>query len=248
MWADWALPRLRVRGLGAETARVTLRTTGIGESALADRLGSLLDRGANPTVATYARADAVDIRISAVPGPSVDAAALVDEAERAVMGLIGGHVWARGDSSWAQAIAAALDVRGWSLAIHESGLRGTLPTLLSEGLGERLRLVQSVPESRETLSADARERTDGPLPTKSGLGQRPRDRLVQVARAVRASSGADIGLAVEAATTGRDMTVNVSIVDPRGDHTEQRLAFIDGPMGRSRAALQAAAVLLARLR
>src|SRR5436190_651224 len=62
MWSGWVLPRLEARGLGRSMASVTLRLTGIGESAIADRLGDLLT-GARPQVATYARADAVDIRI-----------------------------------------------------------------------------------------------------------------------------------------------------------------------------------------
>jgi len=66
MWHDWVLPRLEARGLGRPTAVANLRTSGLGESLIAEKLGSLLDRDANPTVATYARTDAVDVRISAV--------------------------------------------------------------------------------------------------------------------------------------------------------------------------------------
>ena len=59
------LPRLRDRGAGAETASRTLRLAGIGESQVADLLGEPLLRATNPIVATYARAEAVDVRISA---------------------------------------------------------------------------------------------------------------------------------------------------------------------------------------
>ena len=239
MWADWVLPRLRARGLGVETATVTLRTTGIGESTIAERLGALLDLGANPTIATYARADAVDVRISAAPGPSDDAAVLIAVAEREVMARIGDHVWARGATTWPEAIADALDARGWSLGVRESGLRGAMASLLGEGLGDRLTQVMATGEPSETMAYDT-----GP----AGRADSSRDRLVDEARSVRATSGADVGLAVRATTTGGDMAVSIAVVDPRGDHVEQRLAFIAGPMGRSRAALLAAAVLLARLR
>src|SRR4051794_5633954 len=63
MWDRWVVPRLLERGLGRPIASTTLRLTGIGESAIADRLGDLLAAGRRPTVATYARVDAVDIRI-----------------------------------------------------------------------------------------------------------------------------------------------------------------------------------------
>ena len=80
MWRDHALPRLRARGLGADRAAETLRLTGIGESAVVDLIGE--DDPARPTqpqVATYARLDAVDLRVSAVGEPGRPARRIVDE-------------------------------------------------------------------------------------------------------------------------------------------------------------------------
>ncbi len=70
MWRDEALPRLRARGLGGDRAVRTLRLTGIGESLVADRLGEAILRAENPEVATYARADAVDVRLAAAARPA----------------------------------------------------------------------------------------------------------------------------------------------------------------------------------
>ena len=117
MWRDWVEPRLAARGFGRRTASLTLRTSGLGESLIAERLGALLDRGTNPTVATYARADAVDIRISAVPTAELAAEALVAATEAEVLARIGDHVWGRGDVSWPAAIERALHRHGWRLAI-----------------------------------------------------------------------------------------------------------------------------------
>jgi hypothetical protein len=44
------------------------------------------------------------------------------------------------------------------------------------------------------------------------------------------------------------MAVSIGVADPRGTHAERRIAFIAGPLGRTRAALLAAAVLHARIR
>jgi nicotinamide-nucleotide amidase len=228
MWAEWTLPRLRDHGLGRLTATVTLRTTGIGESLLAERLGGLLDRTRNPTVATYARADAVDVRISAVPTGQADAAALVAATEAEVLGLIGEHVWARGDVSWPRAIAAALAARRWRLAIEETGTRGAVTALLGEELGERL------------AGATALAASD------SGSG-RSGAALIARADAARAAAGAEVGLAVRAVGRGPDLTVSIAVVDPLGQHLERRVAFLGGAMGRSRAALIAAAILRTRL-
>jgi nicotinamide-nucleotide amidase len=229
MWTEWVLPRLVSRGLGQQTAMLTLRTTGIGESILAERLGSLLDRGANPTVATYARADALDVRISAVPTDEADAAALVAEAEAEVLRRIGEHVWAHGDVTWPAAIEAGLAARRWRLATVEIGTRGSVAALLGEGLGERL--------IRATVHAGV---------PRAAAGRRLG--LTALAREIRDAAGADVGLAVRARTRSGDMAVSIAVVDPAGEHAERRVAFLAGAMGRTRAALLAAAVLQARLR
>jgi nicotinamide-nucleotide amidase len=228
MWRDWVSPRLAARGLGLRTASVTLRTSGLGESLIADRLGSLLDRGANPTVATYARADAVDVRISATPTMGQDAASLVAEAEAAVLARIGDHVWARGDTSWPAAIEAALRRRRWRLATLEIGTRGSVAALLAEGLDNRLVRGSILPEPPRVSG----ERFD----------------LARAAEALRAGSGAAVVLAVRATARGGDMGVTVAVVEPGGTHVERRLAFLGGAMGRSRAALLAAAILHRRIR
>src|SRR3954470_573266 len=65
MWAAHVLPVLRDRALGASVASRTFRLASIGESQVAELLGEAILRAADPVVATYARAEAVDVRISA---------------------------------------------------------------------------------------------------------------------------------------------------------------------------------------
>ena len=228
MWSEWVLPRLHERGLGLATASITLRTSGIGESLIADRLGALLARGTNPVVATYARADAVDIRISAVPTADSTAAALVAHAEVEVRARIGAFVWGHGGDTWPSAIAAALAARDWTLATEERGTRGSFAALIGEGLGDHL--------ARATA-----------LPARARRGAGTAQTLHARAASVRHEAGADVGLAVKATERGADLSVSVAIVDPLGNHIERRVAFLGGAMGRTRAALIAASVLHARL-
>src|ERR1035437_1076143 len=100
MWQGWVLPRLRERGLGQERVTRTYRLTGIGESLVAALLGEALLRAANPIVATYARADAVDVRISAIAEAGRPAATVVDEAETVVLAALRQYVWGRADDTW----------------------------------------------------------------------------------------------------------------------------------------------------
>jgi nicotinamide-nucleotide amidase len=240
MWDGWVVPRLLERGLGQPIASVTLRLTGIGESAVADRLGSLLDAGSRPMVATYARADAVDIRIWAFddaaaaaegsePPTRRTAAEVVANVEARIVGLLGDHVWARGETTWPAALRGALETRGWSLAAVEIGMRGALLALLGEGLGERLAFG-------ETLLARP-EPHDGHRATLEHLAER-----------VRELGPAEVGVAVEARERGGDTAVTVAVVTPEGAHRETRVVFLGGALGRGRAATATAAILLARLR
>jgi nicotinamide-nucleotide amidase len=222
MWHGDVLPRLRAGGLGIERAVKTLRTTGIGESQLAALLGADLLAGTNPSVATYARADAVDVRIAAIASGDRSAAEVLATAEAQIRDRAGKHVWAEGTESWAEAIARALAEHGWTLAISEVGTGGSLAAILdpldSIVLGE--------------------SRTGGPdAADAAGL-----------AASVRDGGRSDIGVGVVARPDRSDTAVDVAIISPVGEHRESRVAFLQGPLGRHRAGLAAAAVLLGHLR
>jgi nicotinamide-nucleotide amidase len=228
MWTGWVLPRLEARGLGRDVEIRTLRLAGIGESQAADILGDDLLRGSNPSVATYARADAVDVRISAVADGAAGgrtAAQIADATERFVLERLGDHVWGRGDMSWATAIGERLEALGWQLAIAEIGTGGVFAALLGD-----------VPWVRcaETRAGDEADGDGGDL---EGRAER-----------ARASGGCEVGIAVRVTARGDDTAVSVAIVSPHGSHRERRLAFLGGSLGRTRAALAAAAILLAELR
>lgn len=216
MWRDDVVPRLRERGLGEEQEIRTYRLTGIGESAVADLLGEELLRQENPEIATYARAEAVDVRISAFAEGGESAVALVDAAERAVLAHVGLHVWAHDDETWASAIGRRLDARHWTLATMEIGTGGTLLALL----GYQPWLVREM-----VVLAD----TPGDLEVMAGE--------------IRAAAGADVGLAVTLRPEGSDTIVLIAVDTANGTRTERRLAFLGGEQGRLRAALLAAAVL-----
>jgi len=253
IWTDGVLPRLRAAGAGADTAHRTFRLGGIGESQLADILGEELLRATNPIVATYARADAVDVRVSAVgdatPGGR-SARELVDTAARHVLDLIGEYVWAEGDTTWPDAIGAALDAQGWSLACLEVGTGGALAALL----GDRswLRFTESLsPDAPGAAShSDGTEETEGTHspdaePAPSGGAAAGLEALTRRAMLV---GGATVGVGLRARPRGDDTAVSIVVVRPDAVHHERRLVFLGGANGRSRTGLAAAAVLLTRLR
>jgi nicotinamide-nucleotide amidase len=229
MWANEVEPRLAARGVGVETEVRTLRLTGIGESQVAERLGEPLLRSTNPIVATYARQEAVDVRISARAADGRAAAALVDEAESAVLAALAEFVWARGATTWAGAIAEALDARGWTLATSELGTGGAFVSLL------------------RGLDAVRRSEVGRAVQGASGAGRDEAGDLAEAER-IRVAGGADVGLSIRAVAAGDDTAVHVGVVSPDRRHAERRLAFLRGTTGADRAAINGAAVLLSVLR
>jgi len=223
MWTGLVLPRLVERGLGRGLISRTLRLTGIGESQVADLIGEATLRRTNPEIATYARAEAIDVRISATARRGRSAEELLDEAESLVLERLGEYLWARGSTTWTEAIGSELSRLGWSLAITEDGTDGSLGVLLGGLAGlRRVELTALGPAGRPATEAAARD--------------------------LAGRAGAEVGLAVSARPKGADTTIQVAIASPRGERTERRLGFLGGSAGRGRAALIAAAALLRTLR
>jgi nicotinamide-nucleotide amidase len=219
MWTDEVLPRLRARGLGMDRAAATLRLTGIGESAVADLLGEEVLRGTHPHVATYARLDAVDVRVWATGDANDDAATVVAAGLARVERLVGPYVFARGEQTWPEVLGARL--RGRQLATLESGTGGQLAALLGDA--DWLRHAEVV----------------APMPDAAGLAQ--------LCAELRTRAGTPVALAVVARADGDDLAVEVTVDVDGQVTTARRTAFRGGEIGRRRAATLACAELWQRL-
>jgi len=224
MWQNWVLPRLHDRGLGRERITRTYRLTGIGESAVAALLGERLLRAENPVVATYARADAVDVRVSAVAGAGRAAAQLADEAATAVLAAVGDYVWGHDDDTWPAVLGRALERRGWDVALVEVGTGGSAARLLGDAAWLKA--------TRSLVAGDP----------GSGIV------LADLAEETRRAAGAAVGLAVAAVEAGEDTRVELAAVGPWGTSESSLTAFLGGSEGRRRAGIAAAAFLNGILR
>ena len=182
-------------------------------------------RRTNPEIATYARADGVDVRISAYDRPGRPAAELLDEVEADVLDRLGDYVWARGSTTWTEAIAG----RARPAGLDPGDPRSRAPT------GRWPRCSAGWPG----FDGSSRCRQP-PGPAVRASPPRPNPRHGRAA--------ATVGLAVDARPRGDDTVVTIGIATPLGLERERRLGFLGGSQGRSRAALLAAAALLRRLR
>jgi nicotinamide-nucleotide amidase len=234
MWTDHVLPRLVARGAGVPMASLTLRLAGIGESQLADQLGEELLRAPDPIVATYARSDAVDVRISSrdesgTELPGTTAAERVAAMAERLRDALAEHVWAEGDTSWPDALEAALTERDQTLAIVEVATGGSLAALIGDRAWLRF---------AEALAGD----------TATALTHATADGREHLARRGADLGEATIGVAVRAPPRGADTAVTVVVAGPEWVHRERRMVFLGGANGRLRAALAAVHILLTAIR
>jgi nicotinamide-nucleotide amidase len=131
MWRATAVPWLAQAGLaqGVFASRL-LRFWGVGESNLAEQMADLLD-GTNPTVAPYAGAGEVKLRLTARADSPTAADALLAPLEAEIRRRTGTLCYGVDDDSLASVVLAALRRRGESVAVAESCTGGGLGAALA---------------------------------------------------------------------------------------------------------------------
>ena len=131
MWQQTAAPWLRQSGLAAGVfASRMLRFWGVSESALAEEMADLLEQ-ANPTVAPYAGAGEVKLRITARAEHQADAEALLLPVEREILRRTGQSCFGVDEQSLAEVVLQQLRLRGQTVAVAESCTGGGLGAALA---------------------------------------------------------------------------------------------------------------------
>lgn len=189
MWRDQAVPRLTPFLDSQAISTITLKTIGIGESALEELLGDLAQLE-NPAVATYAKDDGVHIRITAIAG---NAAAANDLRERTVMGVrdrADAYVYGQDATTLPAAITEMLRERGLTLAIADRNAGARFWSMFA-----------TEPGSGEIVIAGELLQPTGP------------DEAEAAARLL-ASSGAGIAMAIGVEQQGASGVITVAVAAP----------------------------------
>jgi nicotinamide-nucleotide amidase len=136
MIADHVVPYLRDRGLaGQEVIRSRiLRITGLGESAVEDRVRDLMRSSLNPTIAPYAHTGECHLRVTA-RGTEHEAERLLGEMEAALRERLGETIYAVGETPLEEVVARALGARRLSIAVAESCTGGLIAHRLTRTPG-----------------------------------------------------------------------------------------------------------------
>jgi nicotinamide-nucleotide amidase len=129
MWREQVVPRLRDRLPARAIRTITFRTIGIGESAAEQLLADLVQIP-NPNVATYAKDDGVQIRVTGVAPTVAEADALRDGAAHEVERRLHAYIYGTDDTSLGSALLCLLGERGLTLAIADRGGGGKFASLL----------------------------------------------------------------------------------------------------------------------
>ena len=131
MWQATAVPWLQGSGLAAGVfGSRMLRFWGVSESSLVEQVADLLE-SANPTVAPYAGAGEVKLRLTARAASIAGAEALLEPVEAEIRARAGMACYGRDDDSLASVVLEQLRRRGQSLAVAESCTGGGVGAALA---------------------------------------------------------------------------------------------------------------------
>jgi nicotinamide-nucleotide amidase len=192
MMENAVLPYLRSRQEKPEViVAKTLRTVGIGESAIDEQLDDLM-RLSNPTVGLAAHAGQTDIRITAKADSEAMAQRMIAEVEAQVRARVGEYVYGEGQETVEEVTARLLASRGWRVAIAEGSATGLVARRLAATPdGEKVvAMALTVGEGAAGLDALGVD-----LAGRSGA-RFTADDAEAWAVALRQRAGADIGLVV----------------------------------------------------
>lgn len=108
-----------------------LRTYGIGESALEERIGDLIKEQTNPTVAPLAKSGEVHLRLTAKGAPD-EVDSLIQKAEEALCLRIGEFVYGYGEDELEDMVGEILKERGLRIGVAESCTGGLISSRLTD--------------------------------------------------------------------------------------------------------------------
>ncbi len=243
MWEREVDPELERRATAVLVSR-TLKTSGLGEGSVDERLGALW-KSANPSIGVYARRDGVHVRISARAPTREEAWSLIHPAEEEARRVLGPAIWGVDDDTLAAGIGGMLRDRGLTLAVMESATGGSIADALTNGEGTTEYFLGSL----VTYATQAKVDLGVPGELVYTHGVISQATAEAMARAARERLGADIGLGLTGIAGASEVegqppgTMHIAVTD--GQRTEyRRYAYYQGREATKRRAVTEALNLL----
>lgn len=216
MWSLEAVPMLRPR-TGAVLFTRMLRVAGLGESTVEQRMDSLL-HNSNPTIATYAKRDAVDVRITAKAATEAEARNLVIAMEAQAREVLGTYIFGIDNETLQSVLGGILLNKGWTLGAMESCTGGLFASTITDVAGSsdyfRGGLV--------SYSTEMKAEWGVPRETLEAHGAVSIETAQAMASACRARLGVDVGVGITGVAgpgeqEGKPVgTIHIAVESPLG--------------------------------
>ncbi len=246
------IPRLAARAHGAVVRSLVVRTTGLPESTLAERLGEIETAISPLTLAYLPGEEGVDLRLTAWGLSASDADARLRAAADLLRARAGDHVYGEGAADLAAIVLEAARAQGLHIAVAESCTGGLLAKRLTDTPGSSDVVVGGV------VAYDNRVKT-ALLDVPAHLIERHGAVSDEVVRAMALGtikrfdvdlSAAVTGIAGPSGGTAEKPVGTVWLAVARGDQVDSTRVLLPGPREniRSRSAQTALFLLLRRLR
>jgi nicotinamide-nucleotide amidase len=216
MWEQEVIPRFVPYTGGLIFTRL-LRVWGLGESTVEERLDSVIHSN-NPTVATYAKSDAIDVRITAKAATREQAEQQVAEMEARVREILRHHVFGVDKDTLQSVVGKYLTERGQTLAVMESLTGGLFSSRITDVPGSSNYFVGGL----VTYNTELKAQMGVPREILEQYGAISEETARAMAHAVRERLGVDYGLGITG-VAGPDKeedkpagTVHIAIEGPEG--------------------------------
>ena len=155
MFENGILPYLsdRFGGQGMIVSKV-LRTYGLGESTLEERIREFLLAQKNPTIALLARSGEIHVRLTAKGESETMARSLIGELEPRIRERIGEYIFGTDDQTLEEVVGKELLTRNYTVAFAESCTGGAATARLTDVPGSSEYLVGSVVSYSNRIKRD----------------------------------------------------------------------------------------------
>ena len=195
MLSDALIPRVRERaGAMAGVVRSrTLRTTGIAESAVAERLGDLASGTNGLSLAYLPGENGVDLRLTAHQLPSAEADRALKSATDALRAKVGEYAYGENDEDLAAVVLEMCRARRLRIAVGESCTGGMLGERLTRIPGSSDAFVGGVIAYDNSLKVNLLGVEPQSIADHGAVSESV---ARQMARGARERAGADIGISI----------------------------------------------------
>ncbi len=216
MWENEVIPGLAPFTGGLIFTRI-LRVWGLGESAVEERLGSVIHSN-NPTVATYAKSDAIDVRITAKAETREQAELQVAEMETQIRLILGHYIFGVDRDTLQSVIGMYLSSRNQWLAVMESITGGLLSSTITDYRNSAKHFKGAI----VSYSPDLKLQMGVPREIIEQYGVISEETARAMAHVVRERLGADYGLGITGVAGPEKQedkpagTVHIAIEGPEG--------------------------------